>query len=349
MIEEAVLQRVLGSALKTGGEFAEVFAEDRRNSSALLDDGTGRGAHLRPRPGCRHPGRGGRHHRLRPHRRPQPRPACWPPPRPPRPRPRAAGAAPAPSPSPVVPPSRGNDVETYPGDVPKARKVELLARADEVARSAGGAITQVSVELRRQPPPHPRRQLRRPARRATTPVRTLVRRVAAWPPATPACRPAASRIGHTVGFELFDQYDVDELARRAAGRALTKLAARPAPSGADARRHRPRRRRRAVPRGLRPRPRGRPRGQGRLGVPRPRRRAGRLAAASPLVDDGTMAERVGQHRHRRRGPPRPAQRAHRGRHPHRLHVGLPAGPQGGPPLARATAAARATSTCRWSA
>jgi TldD protein len=35
-----------------------------------------------------------------------------------------------------------------------------------------------------------------------------------------------------VGFELFDMYDVDELARRAAGRALTKLAARPAPSGA---------------------------------------------------------------------------------------------------------------------
>jgi TldD protein len=38
-------------------------------------------------------------------------------------------------------------------------------------------------------------------------------------------------VGHTVGFELFDLYDVDELARRAAHRALTKLAARPAPSG----------------------------------------------------------------------------------------------------------------------
>ena len=49
-----------------------------------------------------------------------------------------------------------------------------------------------------------------------------------------------------------------------------------------------------------------------------------------LVDDGTMARRVGLLRHRRRGPPRPAQRAHRGRRPHRLHVGLPAGPQGGP-------------------
>ena len=38
-------------------------------------------------------------------------------------------------------------------------------------------------------------------------------------------------LGHTIGFELFDQHDVEELARRAAQRALTKLKARPAPSG----------------------------------------------------------------------------------------------------------------------
>ena len=38
-------------------------------------------------------------------------------------------------------------------------------------------------------------------------------------------------LGHTIGFELFDQHDVEELARRAAERALTKLNARPAPSG----------------------------------------------------------------------------------------------------------------------
>ncbi len=39
MIEEAVLQRVLGVALRTGGDFAEVFAEERRSSAAQLDDG----------------------------------------------------------------------------------------------------------------------------------------------------------------------------------------------------------------------------------------------------------------------------------------------------------------------
>ena len=38
-------------------------------------------------------------------------------------------------------------------------------------------------------------------------------------------------LGHTIGFELFDQHDVEELARRAARQALTKLDARPAPAG----------------------------------------------------------------------------------------------------------------------
>ncbi|MEA2826816.1 MAG: TldD protein, partial [Actinomycetota bacterium] len=39
MLDEAVVQRVLGVALRTGGDFAEVFAEERRSSSARLDDG----------------------------------------------------------------------------------------------------------------------------------------------------------------------------------------------------------------------------------------------------------------------------------------------------------------------
>src|SRR3954470_24627918 len=39
MIDEAVVQRVLTAALRTGGDFAEVFAEDRRSSNARLDDG----------------------------------------------------------------------------------------------------------------------------------------------------------------------------------------------------------------------------------------------------------------------------------------------------------------------
>ncbi|MGA8372904.1 MAG: DNA gyrase modulator, partial [Acidimicrobiales bacterium] len=39
MIETPVLERVLGQALRHGGDFAEVFAEDRATSSAVLDDG----------------------------------------------------------------------------------------------------------------------------------------------------------------------------------------------------------------------------------------------------------------------------------------------------------------------
>jgi len=39
VIEESVVEAVLGVALQTGGEFAEVFAEDRRGSAARLDDG----------------------------------------------------------------------------------------------------------------------------------------------------------------------------------------------------------------------------------------------------------------------------------------------------------------------
>ena len=38
-------------------------------------------------------------------------------------------------------------------------------------------------------------------------------------------------VGHTVGFELFDRVDVEQMARNAADRAITKLTARPAPSG----------------------------------------------------------------------------------------------------------------------
>mgnify|MGYP000131310597 CR=1 FL=1 len=39
MLEESLIQRVLGEALRTGGDFAEVFAEDKRSSSAHFDDG----------------------------------------------------------------------------------------------------------------------------------------------------------------------------------------------------------------------------------------------------------------------------------------------------------------------
>ena len=39
VIESDVLARVLGAAMRTGGDFAEVFIEDKRSTMAALDDG----------------------------------------------------------------------------------------------------------------------------------------------------------------------------------------------------------------------------------------------------------------------------------------------------------------------
>src|ERR1700712_2240083 len=39
LIDHDVLERVLASAMRSGGEFAEVYAEDKRSTSAGLDDG----------------------------------------------------------------------------------------------------------------------------------------------------------------------------------------------------------------------------------------------------------------------------------------------------------------------
>ena len=143
MIEEAVVSRVLGQALRTGGDFAEVFVEDKRSSSGRFDDGKveelgsgrDRGAGIRvvvgETTGFAHTTDLSEAGLLAAADA-------------------AAGAA------------RGGGggvrvmdltrvdtssqaVSTRPEDVAKATKVELLQRADAVARSAGGAIKQVSA------------------------------------------------------------------------------------------------------------------------------------------------------------------------------------------------------------
>ena len=228
MIEQSVLEEVLGVALRTGGEFAEVFAEDRRNSSAVLDDGRveeltsgrDRGAGIRvvvgDTTGFAHTadlsepgliaaaeaaaaaarGGGGGANVVALERRSA---------------------------------SRGYAVQTDPGEVPKARKVELLGRADDVARSVGDAISQVSVVYS---------DSRRGILVANSDglfveddtVRTFFA-VSCVATGDTGMQTGREAVGHTIGFELFDMYDIDQLARNAADRALTKLAARPAPSG----------------------------------------------------------------------------------------------------------------------
>ncbi len=228
MIDDGVLQKVLGAALRTGGDFAEVYVEDKRSSSAYLDDGKveqvtsgrDRGAGIRvvvgETTGYAHTADLSETGLLA-----------------------AAEAAAAVARSGgggarVVALTRRalspvNTVETPPETVAKAAKVELLKRADEAARSAGGAIVQVSAGYG---------DSRRRILVANSDgllaeddqVRTLFR-VNAVASGDAGMQTGYESLGHTIGFELFDRYDIEELARRAAQRALTKLAARPAPSG----------------------------------------------------------------------------------------------------------------------
>ncbi|CAN5733758.1 TldD/PmbA family protein [soil metagenome] len=214
--------------MRTGGECAEIFAEDKRSSSAVLDDGKveeltsgrDRGAGIRVVVGdttgfahtadlseaglraaaeaasaAARSGKGGvRTVDLT--RQTAPRP---------------------------------NAIGVQPADVAKATKVELLTRADEAARSAGGAISQVMARYGDSR----RRILIANSDGLLTDddqVRTLFS-VSCVALGDTGMQTGRESIGHTVGFELFDRYDVEDLARRAATRALTKLAARPAPSG----------------------------------------------------------------------------------------------------------------------
>ena len=228
MLEPELVNRTLSVAMRTGADFAEIFAEDRRSSSAVLDDGRveevvsgrDRGAGIRvvvgETTGFAHTadltetGLAA-----------------------------AAGAAAAAArrsggarrvvevSSPDVP--RPLTVRVPPEEVPKSTKVALLTAADAAARSTDSAITQVSARYG----DGRRRILVADSDGLFTSddqVRTLfaVSCVASGDTGMQTGRESA---GRTAGFELFDLYDVEDMARRAARRALTKLTARPAPSG----------------------------------------------------------------------------------------------------------------------
>ena len=222
------MNRTLAAAMRTGADFAEIFAEDRRSTSAILDDGRveevvsgrDRGAGIRvvvgETTGFAHTADMSEAGLAA-----------------------AAGAAAAAArrsggarrvvevsaldvPRPLT-------VRVPPEEVPKSTKVALLTAADTAARSAGSAITQVSARYG----DGRRRILVADSDGLFTSddqVRTLfsVSCVATGDTGMQTGRESA---GRTAGFELFDLYDVEEMARRAARRALTKLTARPAPSG----------------------------------------------------------------------------------------------------------------------
>ena len=228
LLDSAVVERTLALALRSGGDFAELFAEDRSSTGISLDDskveelcsGRDRGAGVRVVAGettgyahtadlsergladaaeaaaaVARSGGGGR---------------------------KTVALEPRASRNP-------SEVGTPPGDVPKAAKVELLRRADSAARSAGAAVAQVSAgyaDLRRRVLVANSDGLLTGDEQVRT--RFSVHCVASG---DSGLQTGYQVLAKTIGFELFDAADVEDEARKAAAVALRKLSARPAPSG----------------------------------------------------------------------------------------------------------------------
>jgi TldD protein len=122
-----------------------------------------------------------------------------------------------------------NTVKVLPESVEKAAKVAILKRANDAARGAGGAITQVSAAYG-----DTRRRILVANSDGLLATDDQVRtnfNVVATASGDTGMQTGYNSTGFTVGWELFDDIDIEEFARVAAQRAITKLRARPAPSG----------------------------------------------------------------------------------------------------------------------
>jgi TldD protein len=214
--------------MRTGGEFAEVFVEDKRSTSAGLDDGRieqvtsgrDRGAGIRvikgdttgfahtadlSEAGLRAAAEAA-----------------------------AAAASQGTGGANIVglsrqPEHRVSPVQRYADEVSKTEKVGLLQRIDDAARASGPAIVQVSAGYG---------DSRKRIMVANThgllasdeQVRQSVR-ISVVANGDAGMQTGFQSTGHTFGFEMFNSIDVEDLARDAARQALVKLTARPAPSG----------------------------------------------------------------------------------------------------------------------
>ena len=123
----------------------------------------------------------------------------------------------------------GSGERTPPDAVDKARKLELLTRADDAARSTGSAVTQVQVGVGDS-----RRRVlvvNSDGLFATDDqIRTRFN-VTCVANGDTGMQTGYESLARTEGFEIFERHQVEDLARTAAERALAKLSARPAPSG----------------------------------------------------------------------------------------------------------------------
>ncbi|MDH4145253.1 MAG: TldD/PmbA family protein, partial [Acidimicrobiia bacterium] len=229
MLDRELSERVLAAALARGGHFAELFAEDVRSTSAALDDGrvedlaTGhdRGVGVRvvvgDTTGFAHTAD------LRESGLVAAAEA-------------AAQAAARAGSGAVVrvdlaaagPRTAGGPPAVDPAGVAKADKVALLRRADATARAAGAAISQVAARYS-----DTRRQVLVANSEGVFAfddrTRTLFS-VSCVATGDTGMQTGRETVGQVAGFELFDDEEIEAIAQRAAARALTKLAARPAPA-----------------------------------------------------------------------------------------------------------------------
>lgn len=235
LIEPDVAERVLRTALRAGGAFAELFAEDERSMAAALDEGgveevtsgrdrgagvrvvaggttgfahtadlTERGLRAAAQVAAEVAGSGG-----------GPVPAV-------RLTSEATTRRPGRAPAAVGP-------EDVPKDAAKAAKVALLATAADAAHGASGAVSQVLARYGAN-----RRHILVANSDGVLVEDEQVRTV--FSVACIATRDGETAsgdqgVGYSGGFELFDGDDVAVTARRAARQAVAKLGAEPAPSG----------------------------------------------------------------------------------------------------------------------
>ncbi|MEI7746387.1 MAG: TldD/PmbA family protein, partial [Actinomycetota bacterium] len=223
LVSPELCELVLAEALLTGGEFAEIYAEDRNNASAVLDDhrveelssGRSRGAGIRvvsaETTGFAHTADLSEAGLLA-----------------------AARAASA-----VASSSRGAskgialsgtvDLPEATPSVDRAKVVEMLQRVDEHARSQGSAITQSQVGVadgyRRFIVANSDGLL---ASDHQTRTRFNVTCIATG---DTGMQTGYETIARTEGYEILSDEAVSAVAKEAARRALVKLDARPAPSG----------------------------------------------------------------------------------------------------------------------
>ncbi|NNN21207.1 MAG: TldD/PmbA family protein [Acidimicrobiales bacterium] len=240
MIEPDIAQKVLSYALSNGGDFAEIFAEDRTITGISLDDGrveelstgSSRGAGIRVIKGST----SGYAHCADLSEESLLRAAQG-----------ASAVAKSSGKSKIVEvPVLTNAMNRHslqpakhPGEIEKAAKVALLNIADQKARDSRldgepnkdkkDAIRQVSASYGDS---YRSIVIANSEGLYVTDTQTRTRfSVSCVAIGDTGLQTGYESVAETVGFELFDKYEVGEIAKSAAARALVKLDAIPAPSG----------------------------------------------------------------------------------------------------------------------